>query len=155
MSTGRPTKLNERVMRQIADLVAAGVYLEAAAESIGVSRSTLHRWLGRGRIARSGIYREFILAVDVAAAKAETVATLEIRRAGSRGEWRASLAWLTRRVPDRWAAPRIAESEFDSAEDAAARIREFLRAANASIPSRPEVSEIGNRATQEQLDDTA
>lgn len=52
---GRPTKITQELIEQIASTVRAGIYLETAAACAGISKDTLFRWLRRGARERKRI----------------------------------------------------------------------------------------------------
>ena len=98
---GRPTKLTPVVHERVVQAIRAGNYAEAAARAAGISPSTYYRWLERGAEEKRGIYRDFSDAVEQAEADAEVHAAAVIRKAMS-DDWRAALAYLERRHPERW-----------------------------------------------------
>lgn len=106
---GRPTKLTPTRSEQILKAIKASATREVSARAAGVGVSTLYAWLERGRAEESGDYRDFLDAVDRAEAEAEVTLGLHVRRAAAEGEWRAALAILERRHPERWARPRSEE----------------------------------------------
>ncbi len=80
----------------------AGCDVEVACRAAGVSRSTYYRWKARGEREHTGEYHDFVQALRAAEAEAEVHAVVVIRKAMYGGDWRASLAFLERRFPDRW-----------------------------------------------------
>ena len=84
---GRRTKLTPAVHSTIVGLVAAGAFAHVAARSAGIAPATYHRWLDRGRQAKSGIYRDFYDAIHEAHARARAGAEIEVRRTNP-------LSWL-------------------------------------------------------------
>lgn len=50
---GRPSKLTPDVQERIVNALNAGNYLEVAAGYAGISPSTLHNWIARGKAARA------------------------------------------------------------------------------------------------------
>ena len=98
---GRPTKLTPEVQTVIVNAILAGNYMDVAAASAGVSKTTLMLWLRNGARAEGGIQKEFSHACEKALAEAEVRDVAMIARAGMT-EWQA-IAWrLERRHPDRW-----------------------------------------------------
>ena len=89
----RPTKLTAATEKAILDALRAGVTRTAAAESNGVDRTQLWRWMAR--------FATFRNAVLQAEARAEVRATITLRQAGE-SDWRAALAWLERRRHEDW-----------------------------------------------------
>ena len=98
---GRPTKLSPQVREKIVSAVKAGAYATTACRAAGISESTFYRWLERGGRESSGVFREFVEAVEQAEAEGEVHAVAVIRRAMGE-DWRAALAYLERRHPARW-----------------------------------------------------
>ena len=92
---GRRCRLTPEVQERIATALRAGSYLEEAAQLAGVSPSTLHAWLAKGRTARSGQFLEFLELVHGAIAQAEVAAVARIF-AASQTDWRAAAWWLER-----------------------------------------------------------
>ena len=99
----RPTKLTPERRDRIVKAMGAGNYLEAAARSAGVHPSTVYRWLERAEREPDGLYRDFAEEVRRAEADAEVHAVAIVRRAMAE-DWKAALAYLERRHPNRLAA---------------------------------------------------
>lgn len=78
---GAPTKCTAKVIRQVANALLLGNYLEVAAASIGVHKDTLHNWLRWGHERPRSIYRKFRDAVFEAQARYEANAVANIERA--------------------------------------------------------------------------
>lgn len=119
---GRPPLLDADLTKRVADIVRGGNYIETAAATVGISRSTLHLWLRDGaRIRRSletlddAAYDEAVDAltdhelavaefsdtVEKAAAESETIDVLTVR-AAAKDHWQAAMTRLERRHPKRW-----------------------------------------------------
>lgn len=112
---GRKTLLNEDVHKRIVDTITGGNYLDTAAAVAGISSSTLHAWLDRGRKARDLAalggkeapaderpFVSFLEDVEKARATAEARAVLLIQRAAQDGTWQAAAWYLERSAPKRW-----------------------------------------------------
>ena len=99
---GRHTKLTPTREAKIIQATRAGCDIEVACRAAGVSRSTYYRWKARGEREHTGEYHDFVQALRAAEAEAEVHAVVVIRKAMHEGDWRASLAFLERRFPDRW-----------------------------------------------------
>lgn len=97
---GRPTKMDPIVIDRLTWLLAHGMDRGAAAEDVGIGRATFYRWLNDPRPEFDGL-RD---AVDRAEAEAEMAVTWNIVRR-SATDWRAGLAWLRARYPERWGTP--------------------------------------------------
>jgi transposase len=103
VGVGRPSSLTDEVERKLCDALRAGNHLEVAARYAGVSRSTLHRWLALAdQQPADPRLEQFREAVEKAQADAEVHAVGVVRRSIAQGEWRAALAYLERRYPQRW-----------------------------------------------------
>jgi len=95
---GRPSRLTPETEGRIVDALSAGHYLVTAAEANGVSESTVHSWLARGRVelarltiagqrprAAEAPYVQFLEAVTRARAKAEQRALDDLQEAARGG----------------------------------------------------------------------
>ena len=71
MARGRKTKLTPKVQDKICEYIRLGMTYEIAARVAGICRQTLWDWQARGEKAKSGVYREFFNALEVAEADAE------------------------------------------------------------------------------------
>lgn len=99
---GRPTRLTPETMSRVLNAIRSGAFLNAAAAYAGVRPSTLYGWWKRGREAKSGRYRELSDGIERALADSELRATYAVVKAFEQGEWRAALAYLSKRFPTRW-----------------------------------------------------
>jgi len=104
----RPTKLTAATEKAILDALRAGITRTAAAESNGVDRTQLWRWMAR--------FATFRNAVMQAEAQAEVRATITLRQAGE-SDWRAALAWLEKRRRDEWGKVDRVEIEIRRAAE--------------------------------------
>lgn len=100
---GRKPKLTPEISQRIIELVRIGNYLDTAAASCGIHRSTLHRWLVKGDEQSHGMYREFFLAIDRAQGEAELRDCVLIAKA-AQTDWRAAAWRLERRAPRKYGA---------------------------------------------------
>lgn len=102
------------MQKTIADAVAAGNYLNVAAQYAGLPPDTVYQWIHRGRAAiergqRATKYAKFVIAIDQAMAAAE-MNHVEIIESASGRSWAAAAWWLERRYPGRWGKkPRVLE----------------------------------------------
>jgi hypothetical protein len=97
----RPTKLTPKATDRILQGIRAGNHVEPACRSAGIAPSTYYSWLARGEREPDGIYGEFCEQLRLAEAEAEVHAVALLRRAMP-DDWRAALAYLERRHPERW-----------------------------------------------------
>ena len=101
---GRPTKLTEAVADDLVVLLAAGVPVEDASRSVGVSRRTLDRWLRQDEL-RGRIEQARVAGPQSSAAALEARMVVLLLRA-AQFDWRASAWWLERTAPQRWGPER-------------------------------------------------
>lgn len=104
---GRPTKLTPQVMATIVRTVRAGSYIETAAEFAGIGRRTFYDWVRRGAREKTGIYYEFSLAIEQAAAEASVRNIMVIDRAAQHGQWQAAAWRLERKYPHQWGKRQV------------------------------------------------
>jgi hypothetical protein len=104
----RPTKLRPKVERAILRALRSGMTRTAAAESNGIPRETMSRWMAR--------FVTFRHAVATAEAQAEVRATITLRQAGET-DWRAALAWLERQRRADWGKVERVEIEIRRAAE--------------------------------------
>jgi hypothetical protein len=101
MPGGRPTKLTDEVTLKICVHILDGNFLCVAAKSCGVGQRTLRRWLSTGKEFPGGIYGRFRHEVLKAESAAEMIQVKRMQDA-SIIDWKAALAWLERKFPQRW-----------------------------------------------------
>lgn len=109
---GRITKLTPDVQKRIITALEAGNYFETACEAAGISASTGHEWMARGRGTsntrpQTELYAQFAEAVERASSKAEIDNLNLINKAARDGTWQAAAWWLERRFPNRWGRTRV------------------------------------------------
>ena len=99
------TKLTPQVQEKICKVlssIGSGVHYTTACAYAGVNYNTFRAWMKRGEEEPYGIYRDFYNAVKKAEAEAEEK-LIKILNDAAPGDWRAALAMLERRWPERWA----------------------------------------------------
>ena len=101
MAGGRPTKLTSELEARIVALIRVGNYIETAAATCGINKTTLYDWLKRGARANSGPYHEFSNAVEKALAEAEARDVARIDQAINEN-WQVAAWRLERKFPERW-----------------------------------------------------
>jgi hypothetical protein len=104
---GRP-KLDPALSQRIVDLVRAGNFLEVAATAVGIHRSTVHRWMQRGREQSRGRYKKFLQQIEKAQAECESRDVALVAKAAGT-DWRAATWRLERRAPRRY-GPRVQQA---------------------------------------------
>lgn len=122
----RQTKLTPERQERIVRAVRACSHLEQAAQVNGINPATFWRWMARGEVETSGIYRKFCEAVHQAEVEAEQMlvgrwmqlaigspaqydTNGNMIRAEVPGNPRAIRDLLARRHPDRWQAKTTVE----------------------------------------------
>lgn len=98
---GRPEKLTKEIQSTILTFLAGGNYLETAALASGIDKNTLFHWLRRGRKAKSGKYRDFLIAVQKTQAEREGLDVAQVQKAGTK-DWKATAWRLERKYRKRW-----------------------------------------------------
>ena len=99
------TKLTPVVFKSILEAVSQGNWIDTAAQSVGITKRVIHRWIqiGRGEHPTRKPVEPFITfsqEIETALAKAEQSLVKDLRK---EADWRAK-AWLLERGPsrDRW-----------------------------------------------------
>ena len=95
---GRPTKCSPELTARVAKVIQAGNFREVAAEHVGITPTTLSRWMVRDREP----YRTFRQAV-LAAEKSSEVVLVGRQQKFAMKDARANQWLLERRFPERWA----------------------------------------------------
>lgn len=97
-ATGRPTRLNELMVENIAEMVREGSTFDVACESAGISSGTAGKWMTYPYEP----YLSFRRKIEQARGIAESKRIRRIAQAGERGNWQADAWWLERMQPGRW-----------------------------------------------------
>jgi hypothetical protein len=105
--TGRRSKLTPGLEAALLAVIRMGGTNIAAIKHVRVDERQFYRWIERNA--------RFRQSVHLPEAEAELRYTRPITEAANSGDWRASLAWLERRRPQEWAAPRSARPEAQDA----------------------------------------
>ena len=119
MPIGRPTDLTPEAVAEVAYLLPRTLYLRTVADFLGVHRSSVYRWLERGRREEKrlrrptakpkpseAIYKQFCDAYKKGLAEGEIRAVAAIRQAAAES-WQAAAWLLERRFPERWGRDRV------------------------------------------------
>ena len=92
----------------------------------GVHKTTLYRWLEKGREEREAgeesLYVDFCNAMEKARAEAEGMFLSSIKTAASRGQWQAAAWWLERSF-DKWSKPNKIQLGGDKEEPLKVQIK--------------------------------
>jgi hypothetical protein len=95
--------LTPELQAAITERVAVGNYVDVAAGSLGVPRSTLRSWMQRGKSEEEGPYRELLDAVTRARDEAEVMFVTLLARCAKGGQTAsAAVEWLKRTRGERW-----------------------------------------------------
>ncbi len=98
----RPSKLTPETQNTIVDAILHGCTYKDAAEAAGVEYNTFNEWMKKGATSKSGQYREFNEAVQVANAQCAVNFTRVIQTAAAKGDAKYALEWLKRRRRAEW-----------------------------------------------------
>ena len=175
--TGRIPKLTPEVHKDIIRDLGAGVPREHAAEHAGVHRTTLFRWLARGRKDKSGPFRDLCNAVKKAEAEAVAASVARIRRAAqggqvierttttttrkdgssttkvvektTAGQWTADAWWLERRHPEEFASNRQEAKELREQLKALLKLVADGKLGATTAPASPTADTLGGEASPE------
>lgn len=147
-AVGRPHRLTSDMQQRITDLIEQGMRPQDAAIASGISRSTFHSWMARGRQARDAAERDelsaaeepfldFLDAVERALTVPEMRAVTVIQDSAAKGSWRAAAWLLERRWPERWSNVRHRSSAEQtlrtiSASDLEEKVHRLLRMGDAT-----------------------
>ena len=103
--TGRELAIFERDFGKIARLVdalAAGNYLDTAADLAGISRASVRSWMAHAEKGDPR-YQHIAALLQLAASLAEADSVAHVRAAGKDPRhWAASMTFLERRYPGKW-----------------------------------------------------
>lgn len=116
VNVGRPSKLTEEMILQIEEELPHCMYIETVCEMAGIDRSTLLKWLTRGRravkhmvdmetdsCAKSDVlYVQFFRAHKKGMARGEIDDCKLIKLAAVQGAWQAAAWRLERRFPEKY-----------------------------------------------------
>jgi len=103
---GAPETITEELVDRIAEVVAAGNYLDTAARYCGVPTSTFYSWMKRAHEEKSGVYRYLLDELEKAQAKADVRDHAHIANASVR-DWKAAAEHLRLRNSGRYRAARV------------------------------------------------
>jgi hypothetical protein len=100
---GRPCRLTPELQAELVASLARVYHVEIACDLCGLHRTTVYRWIKRGKHQKRGKYREFCNAIKKALAEkmAASVSAIEAAK-----EWTAHAWLLERKWPALWGADR-------------------------------------------------
>ena len=123
---GRPSKLTAELIKNIQSWLRMGYFVENAARMAGINKSTLYRWLDKGKEDREqeidSLYADFCNAMERARAEAEGMFINSIQTAAKRGQWQAAAWWLERSF-DKWSKPSKLQISGDEEEPVNIKIK--------------------------------
>lgn len=124
---GRKLKLSPFLIKQAEEVLQKGVPQEAAAEILGIGKTTWFRWLQEAdALPTTHIKAQFREAVTRARAHAEADMVGVLKAAGNT-DWRAALAFLERAYPTRWAARKRVELAHEGSVRAEVTLEDLRR----------------------------
>ena len=102
------TKFTEDIRKTIYELTAKGYTYKDICAVCDIDESTFYKWIDRGRKAKSGSYKEFVVELDKAKAERKNNLVAELIEMGrSRDDWK-SIAWILERgYGDEFARPEV------------------------------------------------
>jgi transposase len=135
---GRPSKMVPEAAAVVVEYVRKGCPRQFAASAAGIGRSTLMRWMARGKAERRGKFRDFWDAIKKAEAEAVFDRVQCIKAASDKGTWQAAAWWLERLYPEEFGTQRREIKELTALIREAEKMqREQLQRMNAeTAPSR-------------------
>lgn len=124
------------IRARILDATRIGAYQKEAAAYAGVGENTLCTWLRRGRAdeaaGRESVYADFVGEFEQAEAAAVIRALGVVQRAAViDNDWRAAMALLARRHPDRWGEHGRVDVQVTPVEPADIELTALIRQAQA------------------------
>lgn len=102
----RPTKLDDKLQKRLADAIKLGMSRERAAYFCGITRQTFQGWLSRGEKAKAGKFKAFFDTIKKAESEAIGIHLKNIHNASAGGAWQASAWMLERRYPKEYGKNR-------------------------------------------------
>ena len=101
---GVPSRIGEvDTVQAFLEAIHDGNYVETASDLAGLSKVTVYDWIKRGEAGETP-FNLFADAVKRASARAEAAEVAKVREAGKDPRfWAASMTYLERRHPDKWA----------------------------------------------------
>lgn len=137
---GRPTKLTEELIEEIAAYLRAGNYIETTAALVGIHRDSIYEWLKRGNAeklrlsnnsrarmrTREKIFVQFTDTVKKAQAQSEAMLVGLIGQAAQKN-WTAAAWRLERKYPDKWGRTErnVATAQDDPVKELAKQIEDL------------------------------
>jgi len=134
---GRKPKLTKELIENLRKALEAGNYIETACDYVGISRTTLYRWLAEGEQDKAKpLFRELSNTVTRSRAVAEMRNVYKIQQAAEES-WQAAGWWLERSHSKKWGRQQKVElsgvegAPINISLDAKERLLEIIRQKNA------------------------
>lgn len=109
MPRGRKSKLNAKMIQELARHIKAGNFAMVACEYMNIGKSAYYDWLATGRKDKengiSSLYSELVDAIKSAEAEAE-MRNVNIIQNAALNTWQAAAWYLERKHNDRWGVPK-------------------------------------------------
>ena len=101
-------KFSKEIRETIYDLVSQGYTYKDICAVCDISEQTFYNWVNRGKEAKSGQYKEFVVELEKAKAERKNNLVAELIEMGrNREDWKA-LAWILERgYGDEFARPEV------------------------------------------------
>lgn len=101
-------KFSDEIRETIYDLVSKGYTYKDICAVCDITQQTFYNWIDRGKKAKSGKYKEFVVELERAKAERKNNLVSELLEMGrSREDWK-SVAWLLERgYGDEFARPEV------------------------------------------------
>ena len=129
---GRKPKLTKQLIENLGIAIQNGNYVETACDFVGISTTTLYRWLQESeQTGAKPLLRELSDTVRASRAQAEMRNVLRIQKAAE-DSWQAAAWWLERSQPKKWSKQTNVElsgvggSPINVAVDTRAALLELL-----------------------------
>lgn len=129
---GRKPKLTKQLIENLGIAIQNGNYVETACDFVGISTTTLYRWLQESeQNGAKPLLRELSDTVRASRAQAEMRNVLRIQKAAE-DSWQAAAWWLERSQPKKWSKQTNVElsgvggSPINVAVDTRAALLELL-----------------------------
>ena len=129
---GRKPKLTKQLIENLGIAIQNGNYVETACDFVGISTTTLYRWLQESeQTGAKPLLRELSDTVRSSRAQAEMRNVLRIQKAAD-DSWQAAAWWLERSQPKKWSKQTNVElsgvggSPINVAVDTRAALLELL-----------------------------
>tara|TARA_Y100000592_G_scaffold81075_1_gene128411 strand:- start:1937 stop:2374 length:438 start_codon:yes stop_codon:yes gene_type:complete len=129
----RRTKLNTEIQALICQAIELGMTYKLSAQYAGISETTFHAWMSRGRDEETGIYNEFLKSVKKAESKGALANLAIIQKTAKEGNWQASAWILERRHNYTSRQEPLIEVQIDNSQISVNQLIEQIKIANETL----------------------